>query len=210
MKNLTKNYNWFTTMVILALFTGCAPVFSDLQSARTLGSGQVELTPYYTNTGKESDSKGINHIGTNFGIGLNENIDIRGKIDRSWMEGEENTGFTVVGLGPKFSLIPNRIALFIPAGRAFGNDAGNTWQMQPTVFLTQPIIPEKLELTLSPKYLLNLCQDCGGNFATNIGISGSKDFSKMAWRAEYGRIIGNGGGLGQFSIGISFVVNPKN
>ncbi|MEN2282996.1 hypothetical protein AAGF08_12710 [Algoriphagus sp. SE2] len=145
---------------------------------------------------------------TNFGIGLNGAIDIRGKIDRNWLSDEENSSSTVIGIGPKFSLVPNRIAFFLPAVRGSGDGASNTWQMQPTLFLTQPIIPEKLEVTLSTKYLANLYSECGGQFAANLGISASKDFNKMAWRLEFGKIF-KGGSIGQLSLGKSFVFSPK-
>lgn len=194
----------------IVILTSCAPVFSDLQSARTLGTGQVEVTAYYTNTGNDSESKGITHIGGNFGVGISERIDIRGKIDRNWATGEENTGITVLGIGPKFSIMSNRLSFFLPAGRAIGEDTNDTWQIHPTLFFTQPIIKEKIELTLAPKYLFSICQNCKGNFATNLGISGSKDFRKIAWRAEYGRVFTGDRGIGQFSIGVSFVVNPNS
>lgn len=194
-----------TTILIQA----CAPVFSDLQSARTLGSGQVEMTPYYTNTGNDSESKGINHIGANIGIGLSQSVDIRAKVDHNWLSGEENSSTTVVGIGPKIALVPNRVSLMLPVGKAFGEDMEDTWQTQPTLFFTQPIIQDKLEFTVAPKYLLSLCEDCGGNFATNFGLSAGKDFRKLAWRAEYGRIFTSDGGVGQLSLGISFIINPK-
>ncbi|WP_296697856.1 hypothetical protein [Algoriphagus sp.] len=207
----TKRISQIIGIVLCFLVTlpSCAPVFSDLQSARTLGKGQFEATPFYTNTGKDSEFKGVSHVGANLGLGLSEKIDVRARIERNWYNGEEDTGYTIVGIGPKFSVIENRISFFLPVGRALGEGTNQTWQMQPTVFLTQPIIKEKLEFTLAPKYLFNFCEDCSGNFATNFGISASKDFSKYAWRAEYGRIFSDGGGIGQLSIGISFVLGKK-
>ncbi|MDN3203646.1 sterol desaturase family protein [Algoriphagus sediminis] len=186
----------------LLLSTSCVPVFSDLQSARTLGSGGVEATPYYTNTGNE-----VSHLGFNFGVGLSESVDIRGKLDHNWYgNSEERENLTVLGIGPKISLVPNRLSFFIPAGRALGSRANETWEIHPTIFYSQPLIPERLELTVSPKWINYLCEDCGSSFATNLGLAYGKDLNKSALRIEYGRILA-GGSVGQLSIGYSFNLN---
>ncbi|TFV97597.1 hypothetical protein E4S40_02805 [Algoriphagus kandeliae] len=209
-----KTYSRITSVALaqiylILLISSCVPVFSDLQNARTLGSGQLEMTPYYTNTGNDSESNGASHIGANIGVGLSDKIDLRAKIDHNWLNGEEDTGTTIIGIGPKFALVPNRIAFFLPVGTGVGGGMGTTWQTQPTLFFTQPIVKDKFELTIAPKYIQGLCEGCGGNFATNFGIAAGKDFSKVSWRAEYGRIFTSDGGIGQFSMGLSFVLNPK-
>ncbi|MFC3414466.1 sterol desaturase family protein [Algoriphagus hitonicola] len=47
---------------LILLTASCAPVFSDLQSARTLGKGELEATPYYTTTGNDSEFDGDTHL----------------------------------------------------------------------------------------------------------------------------------------------------
>ncbi|MBN7816536.1 sterol desaturase family protein [Algoriphagus pacificus] len=208
MKSHSNIFSLLLIIVLLLILTNaCVPVFSDMQSARTLGKGNFEVTPFYTNSAADSESKGVTQVSANLGIGLSENIDIRGRISHLWFNGEGGGGSTIFGIGPKFSMVPERLSLFIPVGSSFDVDS---WQLQPTLFYTQPIVEKKFEATLSPKYIFNLCRDCSGFFATNLGIAYSKDLTKNAIRAEYGRIFSDGGGLGQFSLGYSFVLSKKN
>ena len=140
-------------------------------------------------------------------FGLSDKVDIRGRIEQNWVNGEDGTGSTIIGFGPKVSLMENRIAAFLP----FGSDlSSSTWQMQPTMLFTLPFAQDKLEATVAPKYIVSFCEDCGSNFATNFGLGYSPDFNKWALRAEYGRFFEEDGGIGQFSLGFSFVVNPKD
>ena len=205
MKYLTKNYDWVIIVTMIALFTSCVPVFSDMQSARTLGKGNFEATPYYTNTLASSEDKGVSMANVNFGVGLSENVDIRGRFSYLWYNGEGG-GATVFGIGPKISIVPDRLSLFLPFG---GSLSGDDWQLQPTVFYSLPIIEKKFESTISPKYVFNICESCDGYFATNLGIAFSEDLSKYAIRAEYGRAFFDEGGIGQFSIGYSFTLNSN-
>lgn len=188
---------------LLATTSSCVPIFSDLQSARLVGRRQVEITPYYTNTGTDSEGMGASHLGSNFGIGLSDKVDLRGKFDYYWIE--DSGSEIIFGLGPKVSLVENRIAASLPIGTNL-----DIFQLQPSLFFTVPFAHEKLEATLSPKYLISLCEDCQANFATNLGLGYSSDFDRWALRAEYGRVIANGGGIGQFSLGLSFHVSKKD
>ncbi|MBN3518994.1 hypothetical protein JYB62_03185 [Algoriphagus lutimaris] len=190
----------------MSFLVSCVPVFSDLQSARTLKKGNFEGTPYYTNTGANSEDKGASHTGINFGIGLSENIDIRGRLEYLWLNGVEDSGTFILGVGPKIGIIPDRISFFFPVGTT---TQGGIWQLQPTLFFTQPVVQDKFEITIAPKYIFSLCEDCGNNLTTNLGLAFSKDLNKYAWRVEYGRLIQQGGGVGQFSLGYSFILNKK-
>ena len=188
-------------LVVLTTVQSCVPVFSDLQSARTVGAGQVELTPFGT------FNEGQNEFGANIAIGLSPNIDLRARYEYVSLGEGEGTG--VFGIGPKFGIIPGRIAAFLPVGNALNEEYSANWQIQPTMLLTQPIVPDKLEATLSPKYLVYFCDSCGGLFATNVGLAWGTDLNKWAIRAEYGRAFSDGS-VGQFSLGFSFNVNPKD
>ncbi|MBN7803198.1 sterol desaturase family protein [Algoriphagus aestuariicola] len=193
-----------TILTISVFDTACVPVFSDLQSARLVGKGQVEVTPYYTSTGMESESDGANHVGANFAVGLSPKVDLRGRLEANWIK-EGSTDY-IIGMGPKASLMENRIAAFLPIGYATNSEV---FQLQPTMLFTLPFAKEKLEATLAPKYLISLCEDCESNFATNFGLGFSPNFDRWAVRAEYGRMFAEDG-VGQFSLGISFHVNPKD
>lgn len=203
---IRSNSPILTTILIMILLASCAPVFSDLQSARTLKKGNFEGTPYYTNTGADSKNKGASHTGFNFGLGLSDNIDIRGRLEYLWLNGEEGTGTFILGVGPKIGIVPDRISFFFPVGTT---TQGGIWQVQPTLFLTQPIVADKFEITIAPKYIFSICEDCGNYFTTNLSLAFSKDLNKYAWRVEYGRLIQQGGGAGQLSVGYSFILNKN-
>ena len=84
----------------LALSTGaCAPVFSELQSARLVGVGRTEVTPaatanYFTEDGE------TNHVEDHYGIqaatGVHERIDLRVRYVHASGTGEQLLQFSFV------------------------------------------------------------------------------------------------------------------
>lgn len=44
-EKVARKFNWIFAFLILSIIPACSPVFSDLQSARTPGKGQIEYTP---------------------------------------------------------------------------------------------------------------------------------------------------------------------
>jgi hypothetical protein len=193
----------------LLILQGCAPVFSELQSARTVGDNRVEFTPSistvdYTEDGEREGLQ--NHIGLQAAYGITDKIDIRARYERIWIKEEGiDEGVSVFGIGPKFSLLENKIALYIPIGRAFGDETEETWQIHPTLLLTYPAVEDKLDITLSPKYLITLCEGCEDLIAVNLGLSFGNDLKQWSIRPEYGILFnpGESGYFGQFSIGYS-------
>src|SRR5690606_16090129 len=169
---------------------GCSPVFSDLQSARTVGQGRVELTPHYTSASVSDgeSSEGIQrHVGLQAAIGITPRFDIRLRYENVWLN---DTGFgdgiSLLAIGPKVSLLENHIALSVPIGRALGEGTLESWQIHPTLILTLPAVPDKLDVTLAPKYLVSLCSDCENYIAVNMGLAISSNLRKWAIRPEFG------------------------
>jgi hypothetical protein len=123
----------------------CAPLFSDLQSARLVGKKQFEVTPGYSSVGfaaDKSSKQGVaNYLGFQFAYGLSENVDLRFRFEHSWIkksfedESENGVSYNVVAFGPKINLVRNRVALFLPVGTT----AGLTIQFQPTFLFTIPL-----------------------------------------------------------------------
>lgn len=179
------------------------PVFSELQSARFVGQKHFELTPLFSSV-SVSDGKNSENIQTEYGlhatIGLTVKVDFQIKSEVVPYQGNDyfDTGF-IVGLGPRISLIENKVALSLPFVGGF------EWEFQPALLLTLPAIPNKLDISLSPKYIFTICEDCQDFGAINFGLSISSDLSKWAIRPEYGRLFdfGEKGYVGQFSIGFS-------
>jgi len=194
------------TIFILAL--GCAPTFSEMQSARTVGKNNIEITPTISAVESSQASGNVqNHYGLQAAYGLSEKLDLRVRYERIVYDDEngQNIGTNILGFGPKYSFIKNKVTGYLPLGRALGNNSENTWQLQPTLLLTQAIIDNKLNATLSPKYLLRLCSMCDDLVAFNIGFSISSDLNKWSVRPEYGMLFnpGSEGHFRQFSVGLS-------
>jgi hypothetical protein len=113
-------------------FYSCAPVFSELQSARTVGKNRFEATPSYSyiTYSEEGETDGIqNHLGTQAAYGISSKIDVRLRYEYIWLKDDDFTGGThVLGIGPKFGILENIIAFSLPVGRAFGEGTEETWE----------------------------------------------------------------------------------
>jgi len=203
-----------SAMVLIAiavLAQSCAPVFSDLQSARLVGKGNVEATPSYSTVGfsEEGESEGIqNHVGLQLAYGISSKIDLRLRYEYIWLKEGEDYSKSVIGLGPKFSLLENKIAFYLPVGRALGEETSETWQLHPTLLLTFPAMEDKLDISFSSKYLIAFCEDCDNLVAFNLGLALSKNVKRWAIRPEYGLLFnpGESGRFYHFSIGFSGVI----
>lgn len=189
------------------LLQNCAPVFSELQGARMAGKGNIELTPHYStvNYAEEGESdKMQEQMGLQAAFGITPSLDIRAKYEYIWV-GDEN--ISAIGIGPKFSLLSDRIAFSLPVGRALGEGSTDTWQLHPTLLLTLPLKKDIIDINVSSKYLHSFCEDCEGLVAFNMGFAISSDLNEWAIRPEYGLLYNPGeiGHFSQFSLGISKV-----
>lgn len=195
--------------VISLGLVSCSPVFSDLQSARTVGQGRVEVTPHYTSASVsdgESSESIQRHIGLQAAIGITPRFDIRIRYENAWLEGAGfGDGISILAVGPKVSLLENHIALSVPMGRALGEGTLESWQIHPTLILSLPAIPDKIDVTLAPKYLMRLCGECENFIAVNMGLAISSNLRNWAIRPEFGLLYNPGepGHFAQFSVGVS-------
>jgi len=210
-------------LVALAFVSGCAPTFSDLQSARLVGPGRMEITPSYSYVQYSDDDvsdQDQHHVGVQFATGIRSGIDLRlryeyidvaGDLDTevgNWSGIEPNLdGVNVFGIGPKFGLVKDRLAFFVPVGFAFGSDiqTGETVQIQPTLLFSVPF-DRHMELTTGAKALLWLDRDNDDLLALNLGLGLSKDLTSWAFRPEVGLLKnpGEDGTFWHFSLGFSF------
>jgi hypothetical protein len=204
---------WIVVSAVALLAHGCAPVFSDLQSARLVRPGQVEVTPSASAVDLVED--GSEHVQNDFGLqvaaGVSDRVDVRARYTRVVIDQDDtgDLGVNVVGFGPKVRLIKDRLALAIPVGFAFGQDieSGDTWAVEPTLIGTLPIV-KNLDVTVAGKYLAWLSADDADNLvAVNVGLGiGPPD--KWVIRPEVG-FLWNPGEEGHFrhlSLGFSFVL----
>lgn len=194
-------------LFLALVVTGCAPVFSDLQSAKLVGKGRVEATPGFSSVSfdDEGSSHVQNHAGLQLATGVHDRVDVRVRYERVMVEDGPSTN--VVGFGPKLQLFENWAALYVPVGFAFGGDieSGKTWAVHPTLLLTGQVHPN-VELNWAAKYLVPLHEEGGDNLlAFNAGLGLGPANGRWAIRPEYGMLFdpGEKGHFNQFSIGVS-------
>jgi hypothetical protein len=193
----------------LTFVAGCVAPFSDLQSAKLLGRGNVEVTPSYTSVSatSEGETQHIqNHYGVQAGYGLFGFMDLRLRYERIDLNADEDSiGVNVFGFGPKFRLFKNWLALYVPVGFAFGSDVqtSESWQVHPTLLATLPI-GKSLEINPSAKVMIPFQGDYSTLYAFNLGLAISTDVSKWALRPEIGICTDfSGGHFMQLSIGFT-------
>ncbi len=205
----------FALILLLSVINSCAPVFSDLQSARTAGKGRVEVTPSYSRVSlsSEGSSEALqNHFGLQAAYGITRKIDLRVRYEYIGFADEEFRDelgqFHIWGLGPKVNLIPDMLSLYVPVGGILNSEDadGSNMELQPTVLFTYPMFNNILDLNLSAKYLIFLSGDNDQSWiAVNFGIALGRDVTNLAIRPEYGILFSPGeeGSYRHFSIGIT-------
>jgi hypothetical protein len=211
-KTRTQSISLILAVIALSL-SSCAPVFSELQSARTLGQGNIEATPSFSTVSfsHEGESEGVqNHIGLQLAYGITPGIDLRFRYEHIWFkDSDADQTYNVIGLGPKFSLLENNIAFYVPVGRAVGEYTSDTWQMHPTMLFTYPALNNKLDITFASKYLIAFCEDCENLVALNLGLAISEDVTRWAVRPEFGMLFnpGESGHFWHLSLGFTYGIS---
>ncbi len=200
----------------LAFLAGCVAPFSDLQSAKLVGKGNFEVTPGYSSISgsDEGESQKLQeNYGAQIGYGLTKFMDLRLRYEyvRTTGDPEANTKTNIIGFGPKFRLVKNWLAFYVPVGFAFGGDletgaSSDTWQIHPTLLATVSF-GKFLELNPSAKVMIPFSNGDRADtlYAFNLGAAISADVNKWAIRPEVGFCTGvrGGGTFIQFSIGFT-------
>lgn len=196
------------TLVALST-SACAAPFSDLQSARTLAPGESEITGSYSFVQVANDGereKVQDNFGVQYARGLTDRTELRAKYFYISPDGEDTNGVSALGIGPKFSLVEDRVALYTPIGLGFGGgiDVGDTWQAQPTLLFTAPL-GENAELNASTKAQFWFEELGDPNLAFNLGLGFGPDLDAWAIRPEVGVLLnpGEDGTAWSFSVGVS-------
>ncbi len=194
------------TLGCALLVAGCAPVFSDLQSARLVGRGRVELTPSASSL-SFADDEGSDHVENHYGLqlatGIAPRVDLRARYERA-------PGVNVVGFGPKLALVKDTLAFALPVGFAFGEDidSGETWEAHPTLLATWRAA-KGAEFSVSGKILLPLSGDERETlYAVNLGLGLGRDVARWAIRPEVGFLWnpGESGHYTHLSLGFSYAL----
>jgi len=187
--------------------SSCAPVFSDLQSARMLDQGNIEFTPSLSRIGfsAEGESEGVQtHLGVQFGVGLIDELDLRARIEYITVD-DIDFNASVIGIGPKVALFKDYIAGYVPIGFAFIEDieTSDTWEIHPTLLFTLPVA-DIFEVNPSLKWLIRLQTDSENFLAFNLGFGIGK-YGIFVARPEFGFLVNPGetGLFYHFSLGLS-------
>jgi hypothetical protein len=199
------------------LSAGCVAPFSELQSARLAGPNRVEVTPSASMVwaSEDGDTDRVqNHFGVQVATGISSRTDLRLRLERIELRGGDG-GANIVGLGPKFGLVADRAAFYVPVGFGFGEDIemSETWQVHPTLLLTYPAHPT-IEVNGSLKALVPLVErdQIDDLVAFNIGLGIGPDLQRWAIRPEVGFLFnpGESGHYRHFSIGFTYYFDRRS
>ena len=201
-----KLYNQFAILVIiLFISSNCAPITSDMQSAKLTGKGGIELTLDKGSLDYESEGDGeLSDIQDNFGLlfayGLSEKLDIRGryegiKINDLEGSGDEPLEFSLMRVGLKYGILKNKLALYLPYSIYYNSEGeSGPKTLEPTLFYTKTI-KDAFELSPSAKVILpmddEMNDDLGLAFNLGFGLNPGRllkkvEFEKAVLRAEWG------------------------
>jgi len=200
----------FLIIIIGVLVYSCAPVFSDLQSAKLAGKGNLEVTPGFTTASFSGDGETSHiqdHYGFQVGYGLSRKLDLRARFENIRLD--DNSGSAnIFGIGPKFSFLEDRIAGFVPIGFAFGGDVDgiDEFEVQPTLLFTLPV-GNYIEINPSIKGIIS----SEFYMAFNLGLGLSTNLDRYVLRPEYGMLFhpGDKGHYGQFSLGATIYFSKR-
>lgn len=173
MKNL--RYSFLFALLLIFLTSNCVTIFSEFQSADTLGEGNTEITPAASIVNFSNDGES-DHIQTNIGVqvgyGVSEVTDLRFRFEAPSYGDDLSTFGEIfaIGFGPKVQLIEDKVAAYIPLGLAFGEDieTSDTYEIQPTVIFTFPL-SSNAELNPSAKVIVPF-NDRDTALALNLGF----------------------------------------
>jgi hypothetical protein len=197
---------------LLALFgvanssQGCAPVFSDLQGARVLAPGKMEVTPGVSMVYPSGDDRpGQREMGVQVAAGTAPGFELRARYVR--VSGIAGAAGNVFAVGPKIALVPDRLALHLPMSFA-GDGTISGLTLSPTLLGTLPLSSTKVDFNLSGKAILPLSSGSDKLVAIDAGLALSPDLSCWAVRPEVGMLFnpGDDGYFVQVSLGLSFAI----
>ena len=204
--------------VLALILSLSACVTSDLQSARLVGPGKFEVTPSYTMASFSGDGeteRTTNQFGIQVARGLTPRIDLRLRYEYIDIVSEREEGFSILGFGPKFGVVEDRLAIHAPVGFAFGgnvDDSSESWLFRPTVLFTHTI-SDQAEITTAGKGVVWLNDDdIDDLLGASLGLGLSSDLDRWVVRPEFGflRNPGEEGTLWHWGVGFTLFSDSEN
>ena len=202
---MQTHYNYsFGPLFILFIsinFYANAQIFSDFQSASTLGNDRIERKLFYRHTDiadlsemdmyYEDDDTRYNHFGFQVSKGITDKTDFRFQLEYmsiKYSDDDESYGTLAFAFGYKFNIVEDYIAFSISANSLLNAALFHSAGLQPAILLSAPIVKNKVELTLAPKYNLNFSEGIGNYPAVNMNVALSNNLDKWAFHIEYGQL----------------------
>jgi len=174
-------------MALLSAQAGCA--YSSYQSARMLPRGGTELAAAVTQYGFQgeggADEEAFEVMATH---GVSDQLELGGKVTWFTIDNADTFDFLFV---PKYSLIPDTLAVTVPAGLILvtgdsSND--NAWLLMPGLLYSR-VLNEYFELHLAGKPVVEFSDnfdDYQISAAANIGIRLTPPGQRWALHPEVG------------------------
>ena len=219
---MKNNYKIYILSIMLLISMNCAPITSDMQSAKTAGQGGIEMTMNVGSLEMDSDDEMVesegsvqDNFGVSFAYGITDKIDVRARLESievPSIEGEEveMPSYSLMSFGIKYGILEDRLAFYLPYSSyntdEEGIDPANL--IAPTRLYTTTL-GDAFELTPSLKYLVplgDIAEDNDPGLAYNLGF-GYQLFGKFTLRGEWGQYIPGGDGetiFSQTSLGLTY------
>lgn len=201
-----ERYFYISLIIIgIALLTSCAgPLLSEMQSARTVETGKLEVSPIVQMNEDQSQ------LGLQLRTGINGNMDLSTKFEYGRIDNRfEESDYRLATIGIKYGFIKNILAINLPLGVYHETDL-LAYGLSPSLIGTIPIIKNKFELNLVPKYSFGLINEKDGSdesfgfFTGQVNLAMSSNLNKWAFRTE-GSYTGND--KFYFGLGFSYTFN---
>jgi hypothetical protein len=199
--------------MLAASVCGCAPAVQD---ARMLPRGDSEVTvsvsPTYATfvgqTHRVATTLAVQEVigisdRVNFGVGYGRVLPVAGTTGGA-------PGVNIVAFGPKFGLVPAKVAFGVPLSFAFGGgvSTSDSLELHPTALFTWAASP-RVDVNPSIGALVPFCKGCSTLMRLNLGVGIASASRKVVVRPEFGLIIhpGDSGAFWMFGVGVS--IRPK-
>jgi hypothetical protein len=206
-------------LVALSASVGCA--YSSYQTAKMLAPGGTRLGGAISNYRYEGsdDSGATTALEANGSYGVTDKIEVGGKLAFFSEGGGE---FYNLFVSPKFSIIPNTLAVTAQTGIMFSGEDGfeNAWLTMPGIIYSLPVNPN-VEVNFCGKLLAAFSDDFSeNNFAgaANIGVRLTPPGYRVSIFPEIGVMYDDDAADGgddtgyflQFGLGFAFELGPSN
>ncbi|NIP83013.1 MAG: hypothetical protein GWM90_28805 [Gemmatimonadetes bacterium] len=174
---------------------GCIHL-ADQQSARLLEPGETEITPSFSSVSvsHEGDSEHVaDGYGVRLGYGAGEAVELRATYERITVS-NGGDDLDLWGLGAKFSLAEDVLALYAPIGFLTGSGVATaeTWTIAPTLLATWRA-SQSFEVSPSVKGIYPFAAEFPELLlGFHLGAAFSTDLDRWAIRPEFGATINPG------------------